>query len=315
LDVSIVIVSWNTRDILRDCLRTVYEQTEKTAFEVIVVDNASADGSGEMVRAEFPQTILVANPENSGYAAANNQGIRIARGRYILVLNSDTLILDGAVDKMMAFADAQPRAGVLGCRVLNADRSLQPTCFLYPSPLNLLLSMSYLSKLFPRNRFFGRETLSWWDRSDTRPVDVVTGCFMFVRKAAIDQVGLMDEQYFMYGEETDWCYRFKQAGWQVLFTPVAQIVHYGGSSSSRVRIAMRLQLSASLLLFIRKHRSRFSYATACIVMSLFFGLRVPFWLLKAAVSRATRSNDLETAGAYIRGAWRSLRGWRGLALR
>ncbi len=134
--VSILIVSWNTREILRDCLRTVYEQTKNVPFEVIVVDNASADGSVEMVRTAFPQAVLRANTTNRGFAAANNQGIEVAQGRYVLLLNSDTLVLDGAIDKMVAFAEERPEAAAVACRVLNRDRTWQPTSFMFPSALN-----------------------------------------------------------------------------------------------------------------------------------------------------------------------------------
>ena len=213
--VSILIVSWNTREVLRDCLRTVYEQTKNVPFEVIVVDNASEDGSVDMVKTAFPQAVLLANTTNRGFAAANNQGIEVAQGRYVLLLNSDTLVLDGAIDKTVDFAQAHPEAAVIACRVLNSDRTWQPTCFMFPSALNILIGALYLNKLFARSRFFGRERMTWWDGRDVRAVDVVTGCFMLVRREAIEQVGVLDESYFMYGEESDWCYRFHKAGWKV----------------------------------------------------------------------------------------------------
>jgi GT2 family glycosyltransferase len=197
-DVSVVIVNWNTRNILCDCLRSVYEQTRDVTFEVIVIDNASSDDSVTMVKAEYPQVILIENRDNRGFAAANNQGMAIARGRYILLLNSDTVILDGAIQKTLAFAGQHPKAAVVGCRVLNQDQTLQPTCFMFPSILNLLLSTTYLYKLFPHSHFFGREQMSWWARNEVREVQVVTGCFMLVQRLAIDKVGPMDEGFFLY---------------------------------------------------------------------------------------------------------------------
>ena len=217
IDVSTIIVNWNTCNITCDCLKSVFEQTKELSFEVIVVDNASSDGSVEMIRHDFPQVNLIENSENKGFAAANNQGMAIANGCYVLLLNSDTIILDNAISKTISFADAHPEAAVTGCRVLNPDRSLQPTCFMFPSILNMLFESSYLYKLFPRSKFFGRERMTWWDRSDVREVDVVTGCFMLVRREAIEQVGIMDERFFVYGEETDWCYRFKRASWKPHF--------------------------------------------------------------------------------------------------
>lgn len=312
---SIIIVNWNTRDILRDCLESVYQQTDPNGLEVIVVDNASSDGSQEMVRQDFPQVRLIANEENRGFAAANNQGMEIAKGRYVLLLNSDTIVLDEAVAKAITFADKHPDAAVMGCRVLNADRSLQPTCFMFPSLLNLLLSGSYLYKVFPKSKFFGRERMWWWQRDDVREVDVVTGCFMLVRKEAIEQVGMMDDQYFMYGEETDWCYRFKRAGWKVLFTPDAEIIHLGGASSKQIRPQMLMQLRGSILLFIRKHHSRPYYWLACLLVSLFFIIRVPYWTLRGLVRRSSRNRDWQNAKAYLTAAVRSVRGYRALCFK
>ena len=154
MDVSVVIVNWNTREITRQCLQSVYQQTEGIAFEVIVIDNASSDQSVEMIRRDFPETTLIENKENKGFAAANNQGLSIAQGRYVLLLNSDTLVLDNAIAKTIEFSDQHPEAAVLGCRVLNPDKTLQPTCFMFPSLLNTILSTTYLYKLFPRNKFF-----------------------------------------------------------------------------------------------------------------------------------------------------------------
>lgn len=306
MDLSIIIVNWNTEDYLRACLRSVFDTTEGILFEVIVVDNASSDGSVAMVEREFPQVRLVANSDNRGFAAANNQGMARAKGRYILLLNSDTMVLDDVIAATLRYAEAHEEAAVVGCRVLNADRSLQPTCFMYPSLLNMLLSSSYLYKLFPRNRFFGRERMTWWDRNDIRDVDVVTGCFMVVRKKAIEEIGRMDEGFHMYGEETDWCYRFKQAGWRVVFTPAGQIVHYGGASSRQKPAQMALQLRGSILLFLRKHRGRLTYRAARILVALFFFVRVPYWLLRALFSARHRGQSFSVARTYLIGAYRAV---------
>jgi GT2 family glycosyltransferase len=298
---SIVIVSWNTRDILRDCLKSIDENAGPLRGEIIVVDNASADGSVEMVRREFPHVQRIENKENRGFAAANNQGIAVAKGRYVLLLNSDTIVLDQAIARTVAFADSRPDAAVVGCRVLNADRTLQPTCFMFPSLFNLLLSSTYLYKLWPQSRLFGRERMTWWRRDDVREVDVVTGCFMLVRREAIEQVGVLDEQFFMYGEETDWCRRFKEAGWKVLFTPAAEIVHLGGQSSRRVRVEMTIQLRLSILRFIRKHHSWMYHWLACQFMLLFFAARVPVWLAVYLASPERREQAGSKMKAYLAG--------------
>ena len=308
MDVSLIIVNWNTRDILSGCLQSIYEQANNLDFEVIVIDNASTDGSAEMIKKEFPQIVLIENSHNRGFAAANNQGIAITKGRYVLLLNSDTMVLDNATTKTVKFADGYPEAAVVGCKVLNPDRTLQPTCFMFPSILNMLLSATYLYKLFPRSKFFGRERMTWWDRNDVREVDVVTGCFMLVRRKAIEQVGLMDERFFVYGEETDWCYRFKKVGWKVMFTPDAQIVHYGGQSSKKVAVEMALQLRGSILYFFEKNKSRSEYVFACFLVLLFFAVRTPVWFIRFLFSRQNRKYNWERMKIYVIAAWRIIRG-------
>jgi hypothetical protein len=301
LDVSIIIVNWNTRDVLRGCLASVYKETKNITFEVIVIDNASNDNSVKMIKEEFPSVIVIENSENRGFAAANNQGMRIAKGRYVLLLNSDTIIIDNALAKMVVFVDSHPQAAAVGCRVLNPDRTLQPTCFMFPSILNLLLSSTYLYKIFPKSRFFGRERMTWWDRSDTREVEVVTGCFMLVRKKAIERIGVLDERFFMYAEETDWCYRFHKNNWRIMFTPDAQIIHLGGQSSKQTQAKMLVQLRLSILRFIKKHYGWLSYKTASLLIVLFFAVRVPVWLTVWGLDNNRRKTAAVKLRAYLSG--------------
>jgi GT2 family glycosyltransferase len=315
MDVSIIIVNWNTRRILHDCLTSIYKETEAYSFETIVIDNNSTDCSAQMVKTEFPQVLLISNSKNVGFATANNQGIRITRGRYILLLNSDVVILDDAISKVISFADSNCKAGVVACRVCNPDGTLQSTCFMFPSLLNVILSVTYLHKLFPKNAFLGRERIGWFDWSNVCEVDVVAGCFMLVRREAIEQVGLMDDRYFMYGEETDWCYRFKQAGWKVIFAPVAKIIHIGGSSSKQMKPEMTLQLWASILFFLKKYKSRLSYCFACLLVSLFFLLRVPFKLVHAVFLKNERQSHWQTVKICAVGAIKALFGWQALSFR
>jgi GT2 family glycosyltransferase len=254
-DVSVIIVNWNTRDILRDCLRSVFDQTCELAFEVVVIDNASSDGSAAMVKSEFPQVILIENQDNRGFAAANNQGIALAKGRYVLLLNPDTIVLDQAVQKTIKYADQHPDIGVVGCQVHVDAETIQRTCMMFPSVLNLVIQKSGLARFFPRSRLWAREQMGWWDRKSERDVDVVSGMYMLVRRAAIDQVGLMDEDYFIYAEETDWCYRFKKAGWRCVFAPVARIIHRdgGGKSTAQISVKMFVQQQKSILIFHKKN--------------------------------------------------------------
>jgi GT2 family glycosyltransferase len=315
MDVSVVIVNWNTEQLLNDCLQTIYDNTKLVEFEVIVVDNASSDGSVRMVKDRFPRAILIENSENLGYATANNKGIAVARGRYILVLNSDMIFVEDAISQACFFADEHPDAAVVGVRMLNRDRSLQRNTFMFPSLLNLFLAASYLQQLFPGSRFFGRERMTWWDWGGVREVDVITGCFMLARREAVDNVGLMDTDFFMYFEETDWCYRFKKAGWKNIFTPAAAVIHLGGESTKKNAGPMLLQHYSSMLLYFLKHRGRVSYTLACALLILFFLVRIPYWLLHAVVSRKTRLSDIGTARIFASGVLKTVQGWRGLRIK
>jgi len=312
----VVIVNWNARDILYDCLKSVYEETKGIDFETVVVDNASKDGSAQMVKANFAQVTLLENRENRGFAAANNQGIEIAKGRYILLLNSDTIILDGAITRTVVFADNHQEAAVVGCRVLNPDRTLQQTCFMFPSVGNMILASTYLYKIFPRSKFFGRERMTWWDRSDMREVQVVSGCFMLIRCEAVHQVGLMDERFFMYAEETDWCYRFKQAGWKMLFTPEAEIIHLGGQSTKLAAPEMILQLKGGILQFMYKHHSRWVHRLACVLVWLFFMIRVPAWFIKFILSPDSKEICWMWLTTYVNGMKKMISdGFEGLCVK
>jgi len=275
MDVSIIIVNWNTRELLRNCLKSIYENTCEADYEIIVVDNASDDGSADMVRSSFSDVRLITNTANRGLAAANNQGIRISEGRYVLLLNSDTVICDGSIDKMVRYADARPRAAVFGCQVWENEDTIQPTSFRHPSLLNVILRMLGLARMFKYNRFFGREMMLWWRRDTARQVDVISGMFMLVRREAIEQVGLMDESYFLYYEESDWCYRFSKAAWKVLFWPGAKIIHLdgGNKSSDQNALKMKIQYHKSMLIFFRKHYGLINSILARLLMSVDAALR------------------------------------------
>ncbi len=314
MDVSIIIVAWNVRKLLYDCLESVFEQTQGIEFEVIYVDNASEDGSVEMVRKEFPEVQIIENEENKGFIKANNQAIEIAEARYILLLNSDTIILDNAIAKTMKFADENPDAALVGCKVLYPDGRLQTNCFMYPSAMNMFLSATYLSKLFSCNRFFGRETMEWWDYSDVREIEANTGCYSLVRREAIDQVGVMDERYFVYGDDADWCCRFTKAGWKVMFTPEPQIIHYHGQTTKSKKREFQLQLFGSKLIFMLLHRGRIAFMLARLMMILYFVLRIPLWLLVGLMKRNERKDAMNTVGTYWLGAWFCLTNWKKLLM-
>jgi len=314
VDVSVIIVAWNVRQLLHDCLKSVYQKTRDVDFEVIYVDNASEDGSVEMVKEQFAEVRIIENDENKGFIKANNQGIEVAQGRYVLLLNSDTILLDNAIAKTVRFADANPDAAVFGCKVLNPDRTIQRTCFMYPSVLNTFLAATYLYKIFPKSRFFGREHMTWWGFDEARQVETICGCFSLVRKEAIDQVGLMDERYFVYGDDPDWCYRFKKAAWKVMFTPDGRIIHYGGQTTSQKARAFRLQLEGSKLIFMKLHRSKAAFPFACLMAALFFFLRVPYWLTVGLLRRKEGRRSIEHAVTYLIGSCYCLTNWKRLLM-
>ncbi len=233
VDVSIVIVSFNTRELTRKCLKSVAAYAADIAHEVIVVDNASQDGSGDMVETEFPRVRLIRMPENRGFAGGNNPGIRKASGRYVLLLNSDAFLNQGALKNTVAFMDRHPRIGILGCKLTNPDGSLQPSARMLPSPLNKILHITGLAAKFPRSTFFGRVDFSWWDHVTPRSVGWVVGAFFLIRSEIVREIGALDERYFLYFEEIDYCLSARRAGWDVVFYPHVQVVHLGGRSAAQ----------------------------------------------------------------------------------
>ncbi len=258
LDVSIIIVNWNAEALLARCLRCVQTTVEKVGYEVIVIDNASTDGSIAMLKQDFPDVIRIENADNRGFAGANNQGMAIAQGRYWLLLNSDAFVEPGTIDAMVAFADAHPEAGMTACKLLYEDRRLQPSCYNFPTLKTEFYTALQLDKLLPKSREFGQFLMTWWDFNDVREVDVVMGAFMLVRREAVQQVGMMDASYFMYSEEVDWCYRFMQAGWKIIYNPTVQTVHLWGGSSKQVKTEMFLQMHRSKIEYFRKNYGRLS---------------------------------------------------------
>jgi GT2 family glycosyltransferase len=273
IDVSIILVSWNTRDLLLACLASLPGAVGALRADVWVVDNGSADGSAAAVRAGYPSVNLIVNARNAGFAHANNQAIAASAGRYVLLLNSDTVAAPGAIERLVGFADAHPAAGCVGPRLLNPDGSFQGSFADFPSLASELLSASGLGV-----RLIRREYPSYGPRQSraARRVGYIQGACMLVRRAAIAQIGPMDEQYFMYSEEVDWCLRLQRAGWEIWYTPDAQIVHYGGQSTRQVRRAMVQALYRSKVRFFQKYYG--SAAAALLRGALVLVLRSK-WLL------------------------------------
>jgi len=304
LDLAIVIVSYNVRDLLRDCLASVFESRGYFAFAVCVVDNCSHDGSVDMVREEFPQVRVIDSTCNVGYSAANNLGLRAsgfgdppgeveADGlpRFALLLNPDTLLPPKALADMLAFMDAHPGAGVAGPRLVLTDGSLDWACRRsFPSPEISLYRFTGLGRLFPRSRRFGRYNLTYLDPDETVEVDSVVGAFMMVRREAILQAGLLDEQFFMYGEDLDWAYRIKAAGWKVFYNAEVTVLHYKEASSKGSRKAQN-EFYRAMMTFYRKHYA--DQTPRGLHAVIVGGISLRWWLARLGVQGKGRPRSAE----------------------
>lgn len=263
LDLAIVIVNYNTRDLLRACLRSVYASEGDFSLHVTVVDNHSSDGSVAMVQEAFPQARVIAAPRNGGFAYANNIGLRaygFAQGqppetlpRYALLLNPDTETPPTALAEMLALMDARPELGAAGPRLILPDGSLDKACRrAFPSPMSFVYRGLGLSKLFPHHPRFGQYNLSFLPEDQETEVDSVVGAFMLVRREALEITGLLDESFFMYGEDLDWAFRIKQAGWKIWYYPHVTVYHHKGAAS-RGNVRVRRAFYEAMAIFVRKH--------------------------------------------------------------
>jgi GT2 family glycosyltransferase/lipopolysaccharide/colanic/teichoic acid biosynthesis glycosyltransferase len=252
-EISVIIVSYNVRDFLQQCLRSLEKASEGLSVEVIVVENASRDASAQMVREQFPWVRLIENKSNRGFSRANNQAIRIAQGRYLLLINPDTLAREDTLTALLDFMEAHPAAGVAGCKILNPDGTLQLSCRRsFPTPWVALSKILGLSRLFPNSRLFGKYNLTYLDPDRVAEVDALSGSFLFLRRQALEKIGLFDEEYFMYGEDLDLCYRIKRAGWKIYYVPLTQIIHYKGKSTQSSASTV-VDFYRAMYIFVKKH--------------------------------------------------------------
>ncbi|MFA0782915.1 MAG: hypothetical protein YYHSYBAR_001306 [Candidatus Fervidibacter sacchari] len=253
--VSVIIVNWNTREHLRRCLQSLTQRSTPCTLhlEIIVVDNASVDGSAEMVRCEFPHVRLIANDRNLGYAAANNQGAKIARGRYLLLLNPDTIVPNEAVVRLVEFAEFHPDAGIVAPKLVYPDGSLQPSVRSFPTPMALLFSALGLDRVFPQSRIFGRYRMTWFRYDQVAEVDQPMASALLVRKNAWEQIGGMDETMPIFFNDVDFCWRLKKAGWRIYFFPNATVIHHHGASTRLLGIGKALATHKGLLHFYDKN--------------------------------------------------------------
>jgi GT2 family glycosyltransferase len=255
-EISVVIVNWNTRQHLQGCLESLQNAKASRLREIIVVDNASTDGSPEMVAQVFPNVRLLRNPSNAGFAAANNLGIRAGAGSYVCLVNSDVRVLPGSLDALAGFLDAHPDVGMTGPRLLWGDLTLQSSCRRFPSLWNNLCDAFALPRIFPRSPLVAGEHMAFFKHDREIFPDVLVGCFWMVRRQAIERFGYLDEGFFMYGEDIDWCLRCWKSGWKIAFFPGASAVHYGGGSSRRERIRFAVLQQQARQRLWKKHYGR-----------------------------------------------------------
>lgn len=310
-DISILIVSYNTRDLTLGAIRSALSETKDAAIEIICVDNASTDGSARAIAQAFPQVHLIALDKNVGFAAGNNVAALAARGKRLLLLNPDTVTIDGALDKLWAFAEEHPDCRIWGGRTLFADRSLNPTsCWARMTPWSLFCRAVGLTYLFPKSEIFNGEAYGGWRRDQTREVDIVTGCFLMIDRAWWEALGGFDKTFFMYGEEADLCHRAVARGARPMITPEATIIHFGGASegSSADKLVKTLRGKVTLM---RVHWSP---------LARVFGVGMFLWfafvryaanaLLKPDVKRgAGGDNDVNRWVAVWRRRHEWLAGW------
>ncbi len=254
VDLTVIILNWNTRELLKESLQSLLDQPPGLNTQIIVADNASEDGSREMVRALFPNVTLVVNTSNIGFGAGNNAALPLANGRYVLFLNSDTKVTQGALQTLVTYADANPDIGIVGPKLLNADGSLQYSCRQYPNLATGFFRNTPLGRLFPRNRFASDYLMKDWDHATPRDVDWVSGAALMMRRALVDQIGAFDADFYMYCEDVDLCWRANHTKpWRVTYLPDAVIYHYIGKSSDLVPARMTYEFHRSQHLFYKKH--------------------------------------------------------------
>jgi GT2 family glycosyltransferase len=310
MDLSIVIVNWNGKTVLEACLTSIYANQPIVNFEVIVVDNDSKDDSVIVVRSKFPDVRLICNDQNLGFAAGNNRGFNIARGRYVLLLNNDTIVLPNALQDSVEYLDSNPEVGALGCRIEYPDRSFQTSCYRLNDPFVMLMTrLLPIGSLAGERLNYGR----YWARQFKQPtdVDVVAGCFMLVRREVLEGVGGLDEDFFMYGEDEEWCARIHTAGWRIVYYPIATIIHIHRFSSNQARRALRVIECMSPMLVLHKRRGFWAAWVGNLVMLAAMLLRMPIWLpldflhvLRGTAQRGLISSRFAALAAHLGGLLR-----------
>lgn len=305
-DVSILMVSYNTRAMTAAALTSVAAETRLAKYDIVAVDNASQDGSAEMLAEHPARPLIIALSRNVGFAAANNLAARSARGRYLLLLNPDTVVHNGAIDTLLAFAHANSAARIWGGRTIFADGSLNPSsCWRRMTAWNLFCRATGLTAIFPRSELFNGEAFGGWQRDTIRHVDIVSGCFLLIERSLWEQLGGFDPDFFMYGEEADLCLRARAFGAKPMVTPKATILHYGGASE-RTRADKMVRLLAAKSLLIRRH-----WHPAAVDIGLLLNAAWPLSRAIATGVAATLTRGDKSSAKVWREIWARRSEWRG----
>jgi GT2 family glycosyltransferase len=299
---SIVIVSWNAKKFVDECLQSLRTYSRRPDVEVFVVDNASTDGTPELVQASYPEVALVRNQDNEGFARGNNIGIARSSGRYVALINSDVRVLPKCIDRMIEYMESHPKVGMLGPRMLGASGQAGRSYMSAPTLWRYFCRALALDYLFPNSKFLSGYTMPYFKRDRVVEVDILNGWFWMTRREALEQVGLLDETFFMYGEDIDWCKRFRKAGWGVVYFPEAESIHYGGASSARAPVRFYIEMQRANLQYWKKHFSRLSQITYLAIIFIHQALRLAGYALLLAVksSRADATYKIQRSLACLR---------------
>ena len=271
--ISVIIVSWNACSYLRNCLYSIREMGVSQAPEVIVVDNASNDGSAEMVAKEFPEAKLIRSPENLGFARANNLGMKHATGLYLAFINSDVVVHSGCFERLIRYMEAHPEAGLAGPKIWGGDGRLQRTCRRLPTVWNTMCSTLALERLFPHWPLFSGFEMRHLNDDTPTEVEALSGCFWLARRLSVEKVGGLDERFFFYAEDVDWCKRFKEAGYIIIFLPNATAIHFGGGSSSNAPLRFSIEILRANFLYWKKHHGLIGWVVFYLFSIVYHGLR------------------------------------------
>ena len=299
MEVSIVIVNWNTRDVLEQCLKSIYASQTANQFEVWVVDNSSSDGSVQMVSESFSQVRLIANESNVGFAHANNQAINSSSGEYVMLLNPDTVIEKDVIESLVNLLNQKPDFGAVGPRLLNPDGTLQESAYPEPTLFREFWRMFHLDRFYN----IGEYPMDDWPLDHAREVDVLMGACILIRRKVFDQVGFLDEEFFIYSEEVDFCTRIRNYGWRLAWYPTTKVVHFGGQSTQQISQEMFLQLYQGKIQYFRKHHTGFVVWLYKIVLFVATLARLALTPIAYFEKSSKKGEHLELSSNYRRLLW------------